>query len=214
MPAGGNVDLVCEACGIKFRGWASDARRFCSPKCSRSKAHTFATTHGDSRTRLYAIWLNMRRRCSMKSDPGFKYYGARGVRVCKEWDESYEAFRTLALANGYQDGLEIERKRSRGNYEPGNCRWTTRLEQMRNTKKRCDAETSRFKGVSLHAKTKKWRTQYHTGGKPVHVGLFRYELEAALAYDQAVFDRFGPMSALNFPERISLLSSRKEGVPS
>lgn len=88
--------------------------------------------HGDSKTRLYRIWYGIIRRTEDSSRKEYKDYGARGVRMCKEWRESYESFRAWALSNGYNDTLSIDRIASDGNYEPGNCRWATKSDQENN----------------------------------------------------------------------------------
>jgi len=71
-------------------------------------------------------------RCSKPSHPSWRYYGGKGVKVCREWRESFIAFREWSEANGYADKLTIDRKDSLGNYEPSNCRWATMLEQENN----------------------------------------------------------------------------------
>lgn len=85
--------------------------------------------HGDYKTRLYHIWIAMKGRCFNKKN---KRYGGRGITVCPEWSESFEAFRDWALANGYRDNLTLDRKDNDGNYEPSNCRWATQKEQQNN----------------------------------------------------------------------------------
>ncbi len=88
-------------------------------------------THGETDTRLYRIWRGIHARCENPKRWAYKYYGARGVTVCKEWHR-YEAFRNWALANGYADDLTIDRIDNRRGYSPDNCRWSTRLTQSRN----------------------------------------------------------------------------------
>jgi len=59
-------------------------------------------------------------------------YSGRGIKVCDEWIASFEAFRDWAISSGFEENLEIDRINNDGNYEPGNCRWATRLQQQQN----------------------------------------------------------------------------------
>lgn len=90
-------------------------------------------THASSNTRLYNSWVAMKQRCLYKRSIGFSTYGGRGISVCEDWIKSFEKFQTWALANGYTEGLSIDRIDPNGNYEPSNCRWVTQAEQCRNT---------------------------------------------------------------------------------
>ena len=91
--------------------------------------------HGDSKkTRLYAIWAAMKRRCYNPNCDPYKYYGGKGIKVCDEWLE-YDKFREWALSNGYAEDLSIDRIDSNGNYEPGNCQWITMQENRLRAKR-------------------------------------------------------------------------------
>jgi hypothetical protein len=77
----------------------------------------------------YSAWLNMRRRCSNPDHPHYKYYGGRGIRVCKEW----ECFATYLNDVGERPkGMSLDRIDNNGNYEPGNVRWATKSTQSQN----------------------------------------------------------------------------------
>lgn len=92
--------------------------------------------HGEShKSRIYGIWSGMRNRCNCKNRVTYKYYGGRGISVCKEWND-FPAFKNWALSNGYLDNLTLDRIDSNGNYEPDNCRWITIQDQQLNRRKR------------------------------------------------------------------------------
>lgn len=197
MPA--RISYVCKQCGKEFVGWRCENRVYCGMECATLNKGKHKVTHGDSGTRLYEIWCCMRSRCTRKGDSSFEDYGARGISVCSEWANDFVPFKTWSLANGYADHLEIDRIDNNGNYEPSNCRWSTRKQQMANTRKRRDGITSKFKGVSKHGR--KWVAQMHHEGRNRYLGTFARPLAAALRYDDAVYEARGEYASLNFPER-------------
>lgn len=156
--------------------------------------------HGGQRTRLYSIWVSMRARCTSKTHTSFHRYGGRGISVCQEWHFSFATFREWAAKNGYKDTLELDRIDVYGNYEPANCRWVTRSQNMANTRKRIDGITSKYKGVDWLRDNKKWRARVTVGGKRTHIGCFDDETEAARAYDMFAKSVFGDYARTNFSE--------------
>lgn len=93
------------------------------------------TTHGMCRTRLHAIWGNMKARCYNDNNKEYHRYGGRGIKVCEEWCNDFIKFNEWAISNGYREGLQIDRIDNDGNYEPSNCRWVTKKENGNNTSK-------------------------------------------------------------------------------
>lgn len=92
--------------------------------------------HGGRNSKLYRIWSNMKDRCNNPDCKVYSDYGGRGIKVCKEWTDDFSAFQKWALANGYKEGLTIDRKDNDKGYSPDNCRWTDRKIQG-NNKRNC-----------------------------------------------------------------------------
>lgn len=89
-----------------------------------------STNH--TRNRIRNIWHQMRRRCYDPSADSYKYYGGKGVRICEQWNDDFNAFYDWSLSHGYESRLTIDRIDSSGNYEPSNCKWSTMKEQDNN----------------------------------------------------------------------------------
>jgi hypothetical protein len=120
------VTCVCD-CGNTF-----EARFKSNPKSCGCKSG-FQVTHGQSqkgRTPAYRSWEAIKARCFNERTCGYESYGGRGITMCKEWAESFEAF--FADMGERPAGTTIDRIDPNGNYEKSNCRWATNKQQQRN----------------------------------------------------------------------------------
>ena len=137
--------VVCE-CGNQREMFQQRLKAGTTLSCGclqRDKHIERLTTHGMSRTPVHVAWQAMLARCSNKSNPMWHHYGGRGISVCAQW-KSFENF-LADMGDLPFKGAELDRIDNDGNYEPGNCRWATRQEQMRNTRQNVFVEVD---GVS------------------------------------------------------------------
>ena len=127
----------CE-CGKETTAWAHKLKNGRKKSCG-CLWYSSGRYAGENRkqSKLESVLKAMKARCRNPRNKDYRYYGAKGVDVCSEWDHK-DAFEQWAYANGYQDGLTIDRIDSAGNYEPSNCRWVSLEEnarrQVHNTK--------------------------------------------------------------------------------
>ena len=104
---------------------------------------------GRSNSRLYSIYRGMLTRCYNVESPQYQRYGKRGISICDEWKNDFQAFQNWSMAHGYAEDLTIDRINNDGNYEPDNCRWVTRKIQSNNT--------SRCHYITIDGETKSLR---------------------------------------------------------
>ena len=96
--------------------------------------------HGLINTKFWRIWVAIRARCFNKKNDNYKWYGGRGIKVCKRWlkfenfrDDMYQSYLTHVKEFGERE-TTIDRIDNNGNYELKNCSWKTIKEQANHTR--------------------------------------------------------------------------------
>ena len=136
-----------------------------------------AITHGLSRTPEYLAWWNMRRRCADPSHISYKNYGARGIAVCERWRDSFQAF-LEDMGPKLDPSLTLERTDNDKGYEPGNCRWATRAENLANRRLYRGGVTIDGEMMSLKAAMSRYGLKERA--------LVRYRTRKGMSLEQAI----------------------------
>lgn len=158
----------------------------------------------------YHAWRHMIQRCTMPQTCTYKSHGARGIRVCEEWMNSFSAFLQYVgprpegiMPSGKVAAYSLDRfPDNDGNYEPGNVRWATWDQQANNRRPKPPKHklprrptASRFLGVSRLPHRGIWLAKVAMQ----YVGTFKDECDAATAYNFAALECLGGRAKYNMP---------------
>jgi hypothetical protein len=171
---------LCQCtCGTKTIVEGDSLRSGNTKSCGcwrRESVGRIATKHGLSDHELYRTWGLMINRCENQNDPNFQYYGAQGVKVCERWRHSFPNF--LADMGERPPEMTLDRYPDKnGNYEPNNCRWATRKQQIDNRR----PSTPRRPGLTGIEELPSWsskgkmrygKMRYQVKFKECHIGVF------------------------------------------
>ena len=179
----------CGFCGTEFRTQIRSVKSGETKSCgcyNKRRVSETHKTHGLIETKLYKIWANIKDRTLNPKHKQYNDYGGRGITICDEWLDIHN-FYNWAMSNGYSDELSIDRIDNDGNYEPSNCRWTTRTIQQRNQRIQKN-NTSGYKGVSYDKKANKNKAYIKINKKLKHLGSFLTKEEGAIAYNNYIIE--------------------------
>ncbi len=159
-------ECLCD-CGKTIHRHGPELRRGILKSCGC--ANPAMNRHGLTGTREYRSWCHAKARCDNPNDQDFKYYGDRGIIMCEQWADSFEAF--LHYMGKCPPNRSLDRINTNGNYEPGNCRWATPVEQASNRRSvRFIAHEGRVQHMSA------WAREFNTSPQRMQELLDKYGL--------------------------------------
>ena len=143
----GKVYWTCVCvCGNTTNVWTGSLNNGHTRSCGCLHVETRSKNglkHGLAHVKEHDVWQQMRYRCSKHDHPSYPNYGGRGIKVCPRWDADFAAF--IEDMGRCPEGMSLDRINNDGDYEPSNCRWTTKITQANNTRRNVflDLETSK-----------------------------------------------------------------------
>lgn len=143
-----------------------------------------------SKSPEYYTWKNLRYRCTKKDHKFYKWYGGRGITVCKEWNTSFNAFyKDMGRRPGKE--FSIERIENEKGYSKENCKWEIKTKQQIN--RRIAFKKSTFPtGVSKDTRGEnRYVVHFSTFGKIYHIGVFKTPELAGLIYIETFKEWYG-----------------------
>lgn len=173
-------------CGNEFKAETQNIKRLKIKSCGCSRK-----THGETNHPLYYTWLDMMKRCYNPKKESYKYYGAIGVTVSKEWHnidnfikDMYPTYKSDLTLD--KDILCRELNINPPIYSKETCVWRTRTSQSRATRRLIITNKSGYRGVFFDKQTNKYKVRISVDKKKKFLGYFIDPKEGALAYDRYI----------------------------
>lgn len=148
----------------------------------------FATKHGKTDTRIYNIWCGMVQRCTNPNKDTWKYYGGRGITVCERWQSFARFYEDMG---DVPEGMSLERMDNDRGYEPSNCRWASRTEQMRN---RSNTKMLTFEGRTQPLLA--WAEEVDIPSRVIATRIYTHKWSVGRAITIPMVTKYRPKSVL------------------
>ena len=178
------VTIICKSCKKEFEVtyWESKGH---ITRCEECRGR-----HGESKTRLYNIWANMKQRCYNPKNTNYPLYGGLGIAVQMDWKNNFLVFKDWAINNGYSAELTLDRIDGNKGYYEDNCRWATQKVQSRNIKQVSKNNKTGYKGVYIRkdGRKKKYTSRIIVDYKEINLGNYYTLEEAVLSYNKYIID--------------------------
>ena len=167
---GQDIQWYCRCdCGKKTLVTAGRLRCGQTQSCGclwRERWLSSSTTHGLSKTREYRAWCHAKSRCECPTDKKFRIYGARGIAMCPRWRNNFAAF--MKDMGPAPAGYTLDRIKNDKGYEPGNCKWSSKADQGRNTSRIHKIRGPNGSFMSIRQASKILKIKYPTALKKWH----------------------------------------------
>ena len=168
---------VCNECGFERIARYYDLR--VSTKCVHIRVDgkvAFSLTNWDNE-RIKSIFNGMKQRCYNTRNKAYRWYGAKGIKICDEWMKNPKLFEEWAMQNGYKNNLTIDRINENKDYSPNNCRWITGLD---NTKYKSTTSLINVDG-EIHS-GKDWAKMLGFGHNLINTYIRKYGLDNTIEF--------------------------------
>ncbi len=144
-------------------------------------------THGLSYHPLHKIWMGIKSRCYNPNVNTYKYYGARGIKMCDEWLDNPQAFfdYIMSLPNAMGRRLTLDRENNDRDYEYNNLRWATKSEQGANQRMMSN-NTSGYTGINKHGNN--WTARINVNKETIRLGTYKYIEDAVKVRNNYIID--------------------------
>lgn len=168
---------ICNNCGFERIAKYSDLKE--TTKCTHIRINgeiTFCRTNWNNK-RIKKTFDGMKQRCYNENEKSYRWYGAKGIKICNEWMNNPLLFEEWAIQNGYEDNLTIDRIDENKDYSPDNCRWITGAQ---NTKYKSTTYLINVNG-EIHT-GKDWARELGLGVNLINTYIRKYGLNNTIEF--------------------------------